>query len=76
MRNLNVWFPIYSYVVTDYKLMLLDIQGSESTLYDPEIATEEIMDADGKEVYFCCGNCQPLQPKHFCQTTNAINIVT
>ena len=55
----------YSYVVTDHKLMLLDIQGSESTLYDPEIATEEIMDADGKEVYFCCGNCSTLAIEAF-----------
>ncbi len=26
----------YSYGITDHKLMLLDIQGPESTLYDPE----------------------------------------
>ena len=55
----------YSYVVTDHKLMLLDIQGSESTLYNPEIATEEIVDADGKEVYFCCGNCSTLAIEAF-----------
>ena len=50
----------YSYVVTDHKLMLLDIQGSEFTLYDPEIATEEIMDKEHHEIYFCCGNCSSL----------------
>ena len=50
----------YSYVVTDHKLMLLDIQGSEFTLYDPEIATEEIMDKEHHEIYFCCGNCSTV----------------
>ncbi|XP_078350666.1 myosin heavy chain kinase B-like [Oculina patagonica] len=50
----------YSYVITDHKLMLLDIQGSDFTLYDPEIATEEIMDKDHHEIYFCCGNCSTV----------------
>ena len=36
--------------------MLLDIQGSKYDLYDPEIATEELLCADNSEVYFCCGN--------------------
>ncbi len=55
----------YSYVITDHKLMLLDIQGSESTLYDPEIATEELIDTEAKEVYFCCGNCSTLAIEAF-----------
>ena len=46
----------YSYVVTDHKLVLLDIQGSPFTLYDPEIATAKIMDKEHHEIYFCCGN--------------------
>ena len=65
----------YSYVVTDHKLMLLDIQGSESILYDPGIATEEIMDKECDEIYFCCGNALLLPSKHFCQNTNAMNTV-
>ena len=37
--------------------MLLDIQGSDYTLYDPEIATDGVFDLETKEVYFCCGKC-------------------
>ena len=37
--------------------MLLDIQGSNFGLYDPEIATADIMDDEESEIYFCCGNC-------------------
>ncbi|XP_022803591.1 transient receptor potential cation channel subfamily M member 6-like [Stylophora pistillata] len=37
------------------KLMLLDIQGSGHTFYDPEIASRQIMDEHGK-VQFCTGN--------------------
>ena len=39
------------------KLMLLDIQGSNYNIYDPEIATSDLVDLDTNEVYFCCGNC-------------------
>ena len=35
--------------------MLLDIQGSGHTFYDPEIASRQIMDEHGK-VQFCTGN--------------------
>ena len=61
----------YSYVVTDHKLMLLDIQGFAFTLYDPEIARAEIMDKEHHEIYFCCGNCSSLaitafQSDHVC----------
>ena len=45
-----------SNVVTDHKLVFLDIQGAEFTLYDPEITTEEIMDKEQRDIYFCCGN--------------------
>ena len=34
--------------------MLLDIQGSRYSLYDPEIATADIIDEG--EVFFCCVN--------------------
>lgn len=50
----------YTYVSTDKKLMLLDIQGSGYSLYDPEIATNDLMDATSNEFYFCCGNCSSL----------------
>ena len=47
----------YSYNVSEQKLMLLDIQGSKYDVYDPEIATENVMDEESDEFYFCCGNC-------------------
>lgn len=50
----------YSYVSTKEKLMILDIQGSHYTLYDPEISTAELFDGDTAELYFCCGNCSSI----------------
>ena len=50
----------YSYVITENKLMLLDIQGSGYTLYDPEIATEKLMANQDLEIYFCSGNCSTV----------------
>ena len=47
----------YTYFSTEKKLMLLDIQGSDYTLYDPEIATDVVMDEQTNELFFCCGNC-------------------
>jgi hypothetical protein len=41
-------------VLVQQKMMLTDIQGSKYSLYDPEIATENLIDDD--ELYFCCGN--------------------
>lgn len=46
----------YSYNASNNKLMVLDIQGSKYRLYDPEIATQELMCAESSEIYFCCGN--------------------
>ena len=50
----------YSYQISEKKLMLLDIQGSFFKLYDPEIATTDLLvnDAslDSNEVNFCAGN--------------------
>ena len=36
--------------------MLLDVQRSKLDLYDPEVATADIMDDEG-DIYFCCSNC-------------------
>lgn len=44
----------YTSVVTKEKLMLLDIQGSGYCLYDPEIATADLIHKG--EIFFCCGN--------------------
>ena len=50
----------YSYQISERKLMLLDIQGSSFKLYDPEIATTDLLANDAslgpKEVNFCAGN--------------------
>lgn len=46
----------YSYSVSKKKMMLTDIQGSKYHLYDPEIFTENLIDEDADETYFCCGN--------------------
>ena len=47
--------------------MLLDIQGSKFDLYDPEIATADIMDDEESEIYFCCGNCTFVGIEEFLQ---------
>lgn len=44
----------FSFEKSDKKLMIVDIQGSGANLYDPEIATMELL-ADGK-ILFCAGN--------------------
>ena len=45
----------FSYVQSSEKLMLLDLQGADHQLYDPEIATTELH-SQNAEAYFCCGN--------------------
>ena len=57
----------YTYNVSQKKLMLLDIQGSKFDLYDPEIATADIMDDEESEIYFCCGNCTSVGIEEFLQ---------
>ena len=44
----------FSFEKSDRKLMIVDIQGSGANLYDPEVATMELL-ADGK-ILFCAGN--------------------
>ena len=55
----------YSYVSTNEKMMILDIQGSDYTLYDPEISTTQLVDGDTEELYFCCGNCSSIGIESF-----------
>jgi hypothetical protein len=62
----------YSYVQSSGKLMLLDLQGADYHLYDPEIATAELHD-ENAEAYFCCGNLSyvsinEFNDKHKCNT--------
>lgn len=44
-----------SHEKSDCKLIVLDLQGSKYTLYDPEISSSELLDNDGKMMY-CNGN--------------------
>lgn len=48
-------FAHFKYIKSNKKLILLDLQGSKYTLYDPEIATVDLNDCEG-EFYFCAGN--------------------
>ena len=50
----------YTYQSSSKKFMLLDIQGMGYKLFDPEIATAEVMDQDTNQVFFCCGNCSTV----------------
>ena len=45
----------FSYVKSDKKLMLVDLQGSGHELYDPESASKDLKDDDHKLMY-CTGN--------------------
>jgi hypothetical protein len=45
----------FSYEKSQHRLMVLDLQGSNNTLYDPEIASEKLVD-EGNEYMFCAGN--------------------
>lgn len=44
----------FSYEKSSHKLMVLDIQGTGHKLYDPEIASSELLEND--EFLFCTGN--------------------
>lgn len=61
----------YSYEYSKHKLMLLDIQGSKYQLYDPEIATTNLVCESSSEFLFCCGNLSTIAiseftKKHIC----------
>lgn len=59
-------FSHYTYEKSEKKLAALDIQGSGYTLYDPEIASEELVDDDGN-YQFCTGYLSTVAIKHFFQ---------
>ena len=54
----------YSFEPPKRKFMLLNIQGSMYNLYDPEIATSELLDGEG-EIYFFSGNLSELAISNF-----------
>ena len=45
----------FTYEKSEGKLIVLDLQGSNYTLYDPEISSSELLGDDG-EMQFCNGN--------------------
>ena len=55
----------FSYVESNKELMLLDLQGNDYRLYDPEIATTTLMDDIDNETYFCAGNLSINAIKNF-----------
>jgi hypothetical protein len=50
----------FTYQFSKGKLMVTDIQGSNYHLYDPEIASTDVVDGESDELYFCCGNCSTV----------------
>lgn len=49
-------FSHYTYCKSGKQLMVVDIQGVNYTLFDPEIATSELLDNADQSILFCCGN--------------------
>ena len=64
----------YTSLITKQQLMLLDIQGSRYSLYDPEIATADLIDEG--EVFFVVEICLLQVLTGSIMTTYAISIVT
>ena len=61
----------FSYILSEKKFMLVDLQGSGYQLYDPEIATLQHVDND--EIFFCAGNLSKVafdtfKKEHKCGT--------
>ena len=48
-------FVHYTYVTSNKQLMVLDLQGCDFSLCDPEIASTELYDTD-QQINFCAGN--------------------
>ncbi|XP_078482962.1 LOW QUALITY PROTEIN: myosin heavy chain kinase D-like [Ciona intestinalis] len=49
----------FSYILSEKKLMLQDIQGVNYTLLDPEIATTDLVD-EQSDLLFCAGNLSKM----------------
>ena len=54
----------FSYERSERKLMLVDIQGNNYDLFDPEIASTDLMDSD-RELLYCTGNLSELAISNF-----------
>ena len=56
----------FSYQESGEKLLLVDLQGTGYTLYDPEIATaNELEESKTNERYFCAGNLNEIAFTNF-----------
>ena len=55
----------FSYEESDEKLLLVDLQGSDYHLYDPEIATTDDLNNNSTERFFCVGNLNELALDNF-----------
>ena len=49
-------FVHFTYVKSQKAVMVLDIQGTGYSLYDPEVASTQLQDEETKSLLFCCGN--------------------
>lgn len=49
-------FCHFTYERSAKQLMVVDIQGVDHKLFDPEIATSTLCDAKDQSIFFCCGN--------------------
>ncbi len=56
-------FVHFSHELSEARLMVVDIQGSDYTLYDPEIATDQAFIND--ELLFCAGNLNVVAISNF-----------
>ena len=55
----------WTYEFSKGRLMLLDIQGVDYSLYDPEIASPRLTQDDSEELNFCAGNLGALAINKF-----------
>ena len=54
----------FSYEKSDYQVMFVDVQGVGYELFDPEIASAELVDTQN-EVLFTTGNLSPTAIQNY-----------
>lgn len=62
----------FSYERSSQNLMVVDMQGSDHTLFDPEIASKELL--DGNEVLFSTGNLSVKAISNFIESHAECNL--
>ena len=66
----------FSYETSNKKFLLVDLEGADYKLYDPDIATiETLIEALSAEELFYIGNLRETVINIFLQHTNAIYFV-